>query len=42
MNQILLQREKPTAIKKEIKVVLDRNGYKRARLNEIEDYDGRL
>ena len=40
MNQILLER-KPTAIKKEIKIVLNQNGYKRAKLDEAEDYDGR-
>lgn len=34
--------EKSAVNTKEIKVVLDRNGYKRARLDETKDYDGRV
>lgn len=41
MNQLLLQSKRESTINKEIKVVLDRNGYKRARVDE-EDYDGRV
>lgn len=36
-----MEREKPLA-NKQIKVVLDRNGYRRATLDETEDYDGRI
>ena len=36
-SQLLIGKEP-----KDVKVVLDRNGYRRAKLDETEDYDGRI